>query len=116
MSPRTWPAVAVHWQGSTRRTMSASLGHAVTELCPCTAAGKDSAPARTIATRIRDPKAFQTPAPGTYEPKEEDDSPRYSFGLRPNLEKPNNVPGESAAPSHSPPPAVISRRRKMAPP
>ena len=58
-------------------------------------AGKDSAPARTIATRAKDPKAFQTPAPGTYEPKDDDDSPRYSFGLRPNLEKPNNVPGVS---------------------
>ena len=43
--------------------------------------------------RAKDPKAFKTPAPGAYDPKDDEDGPRYSFGLRPNLEKTNNVPG-----------------------
>ena len=50
-------------------------------------------PRYTMSGRGKDPKAFKTPAPGAYDPKDDDDGPRYSFGLRPNLEKPNTVPG-----------------------
>ena len=55
--------------------------------------GKDS-PRYTMPGRAKDPKAFKTPAPGAYDPKDDEDGPRYSFGLKPNLEKPNNVPGQ----------------------
>jgi len=37
------------------------------------------------------------PAPGTYSPEKNvdalSDTPKYSFGLKPDLNKPNNVPG-----------------------
>ena len=55
--------------------------------------GKDS-PRYTMPGRAKDPKAFKTPAPGAYDPKDDEDGPRYSFGLKPNLDKPNTVPGQ----------------------
>jgi hypothetical protein len=59
--------------------------------------GKASNPAATMHVRHAEPKAFITPAPGTYCPEKSekkmlDTSPKYSFGLKPKQDIKNNTP------------------------
>ena len=59
----------------------------------------DDGPRYTIRQKLKDPKAFATPAPGTYEVDDDLDyvgesSPRYTFGKKTGVERPNTVPGE----------------------
>jgi len=61
----------------------------------------DDGPRYTIRQKPKDPKKFQTPAPGTYEVDDDLDyvgesSPRYTFGKKTGVEHPNMVPAPNA--------------------
>ena len=61
-------------------------------------AGKDNAPAATLHSRPKEARADLTPAPGDYNPEKSekvvhDNSPKYTFGLKTQVEKPSETPG-----------------------
>jgi hypothetical protein len=60
--------------------------------------GKDSPLAATLHSRPKDVRADQTPAPGDYNPEKyenfvHDNAPKYTFGLKTQVEKPSQTPG-----------------------
>jgi hypothetical protein len=60
--------------------------------------GKDCPPAATLHSRPKDVRADQTPAPGDYNPEKSekvvhDNAPKYTFGLKTQVEKPSQTPG-----------------------
>jgi hypothetical protein len=60
--------------------------------------GKDNAPAATLHSRPKEGRPDQTPAPGDYKPEKavkvvHDSSPKYTFGLKTQVEKPSQTPG-----------------------
>ncbi|CAH0560738.1 unnamed protein product [Brassicogethes aeneus] len=62
------------------------------------AKGKDTPLAVSLHGRPKSPKAENFPAPGDYNPDKaekviHDNSPKYTFGLKTNLEKPLDTPG-----------------------
>lgn len=65
----------------------------------CFSLGKDTPPAVSLHGRPKDPKADNTPAPGDYDPEKaekviHDNSPKYTFGLKTNKDKPVDTPGK----------------------
>nr|CAD7405479.1 unnamed protein product [Timema poppensis] len=55
--------------------------------------GKDSPPAATLHSRPKDHHVDNTPAPGDYSPeKTVDHSPKYTFGLKTQTDKPSTTP------------------------
>jgi hypothetical protein len=63
-------------------------------------AGKDTSQASTLHGRPKDPRPDNTPAPGDYSPEKSDRvlndcSPKYTFGVKTQHEKPSTTPGES---------------------
>lgn len=61
--------------------------------------GKDTPPALSLHSRPKDHKPENFPAPGDYDPDKaekviHDTSPKFSFGLKTNVEKPAETPGE----------------------
>lgn len=65
----------------------------------CFISGKDCPPAVSLHSRSKDEKIENTPAPGDYEPQKSDNfihdnSPRFTFGLKTQVEKPNATPGK----------------------
>lgn len=63
-------------------------------------AGKDSPPALSLHGRPKDPKLENFPAPGDYDPDKaekviHDNAPKYTFGLKTNVDKPVDTPGKS---------------------
>lgn len=61
--------------------------------------GKDTPPAVSLHGRPKESKTETFPAPGDYDPDKaekviHDSSPKYTFGLKTNREKPVNTPGE----------------------
>nr|CAD7441199.1 unnamed protein product [Timema bartmani] len=57
--------------------------------------GKDSPPAATLHSRPKDHHVDNTPAPGDYSPeKTVDHSPKYTFGLKTQTDKPSTTPGK----------------------
>lgn len=61
--------------------------------------GKDTPPALSLHSRPKDPRADNFPAPGDYNPDKaekvvHDNSPKYTFGLKTNVGKPVDTPGE----------------------
>lgn len=62
--------------------------------------GKDAAPALSLHGRTKTTKPEITPAPGDYNPQKAekiilDSSPKYSFGVKTQVEKISCTPGES---------------------
>lgn len=62
--------------------------------------GKDAAPALSLHGRTKSTKPEITPAPGDYNPQKAqkiilDSSPKYSFGVKTQLEKISCTPGKS---------------------
>lgn len=60
--------------------------------------GKDTPPASTLHSRPRDQQTESTPAPGDYNPEKSekvihDASPKYTFGLKTQVEKTSSTPG-----------------------
>jgi len=60
--------------------------------------GKDNAPAATLHSRPKGGRPDLTPAPGDYNPEKSqkvvhDNSPKYTFGLKTQVEKPSQTPG-----------------------
>jgi hypothetical protein len=60
--------------------------------------GKDTPPAVSLHSRPKDAKPENFPAPGDYNPDKaekviHDNAPRYTFGLKTNVEKPVDTPG-----------------------
>jgi hypothetical protein len=60
--------------------------------------GKDNAPSATLHSRPKGARADMTPAPGDYNPEKSekvvhDTSPKYTFGLKTQAEKPSQTPG-----------------------
>lgn len=63
--------------------------------------GKDTPLAVSLHGRPKEPKPENFPAPGDYNPDKagkviHDNSPKYTFGLKTNVEKPLDTPGKSA--------------------
>lgn len=63
--------------------------------------GKDNPPAVSLHGRNKEPKPENFPAPGDYDPDKaekviHDNSPKYTFGLKTNKEKPIDTPGNHA--------------------
>lgn len=61
-------------------------------------AGKDTPQASTLHSRPKDPAKDMTPAPGDYSPEKSDRalndcSPKYTFGVKTQTDKPSNTPG-----------------------
>ena len=61
--------------------------------------GKDTPPAATLHSRPKDNKVTSTPAPGDYNPEKaekviHDSAPKYTFGLKTQLEKLSTTPGK----------------------
>lgn len=61
--------------------------------------GKDTPPAISLYSRNKETKSEITPAPGDYNPEKAtnvllDNSPKYTFGLKTQVEKPSTTPGE----------------------
>lgn len=61
--------------------------------------GKDTPPALSLHSRPKEPKPDNFPAPGDYNPDKaekviHDNSPKYTFGLKTNVGKPVDTPGE----------------------
>lgn len=75
--------------------------------------GKDTPPALSLYSRNREGKAEITPAPGDYNPEKAtsvilDTSPKYTFGMRTQVEKRSETPGKNkcfptCAPKKTPP-------------
>lgn len=62
-------------------------------------AGKDTPPASTLHSRPREHQVENTPAPGDYNPEKSekvihDASPKYTFGLKTQVEKTSSSPGQ----------------------
>jgi len=60
--------------------------------------GKDNPPAGTLHSRPKEARADLTPAPGDYNPEKSekvvhDNSPKYTFGHKTQVEKPSQTPG-----------------------
>jgi hypothetical protein len=60
--------------------------------------GKDSPVAATLHGRPKEVRNDLTPAPGDYNPEKSekvvhDNSPKYTFGLKTQVEKPSQTPG-----------------------
>ena len=62
-----------------------------------THAGKDSPPAATLHSRPKESTPDATPAPGNYNPEPHETSPKYTFGLKVQHEKPSSTPGSFRA-------------------
>lgn len=63
-------------------------------------AGKDTPPALSLYSRNKEGKAEITPAPGDYNPEKAtsvtlDNSPKYTFGMRTQVEKRSETPGKN---------------------
>lgn len=61
--------------------------------------GKDTPPAVSLYARNKETKPEVTPAPGDYNPEKAtnvilDNSPKYTFGLKTQTEKPSSTPGK----------------------
>lgn len=61
--------------------------------------GRDTPPALSLHGRPKDVKIDNLPAPGDYDPDKavkviHDSSPKYTFGLKTNVEKPVDTPGK----------------------
>lgn len=61
--------------------------------------GKDTPPALSLHGRPKELKPDNFPAPGDYNPDKaekviHDNSPKYTFGLKTNVEKPLETPGK----------------------
>lgn len=61
--------------------------------------GKDTPPALSLHGRPKEPKPENFPAPGDYNPDKagkvvHDASPKFTFGLKTNVEKPLGTPGK----------------------
>lgn len=60
--------------------------------------GKDTPPALSLHGRPKEPKPENFPAPGDYDPDKagkvtHDNAPKFTFGLKTNVEKPVDTPG-----------------------
>lgn len=70
-----------------------------TVYCECTfCSGKDNPLAATLHSRPKEVRADLTPAPGDYNLEKSegimhDTSPKYTFGLKTQVEKPSQTPG-----------------------
>lgn len=63
------------------------------------AKGRDTPPALSLHGRPKEQKNDNTPAPGDYNPEKcekivHEASPKYTFGVKTNVEKPVNTPGK----------------------
>lgn len=86
--------------GSRHGNKSESLGPGPGQynITGLSAKGKDTPPAVSLHGRPKEQKIQNTPAPGDYNPEKSEktiheNSPKYTFGVKTNVDKPVNTPG-----------------------